>query len=610
MGYQEGDTVRNLATGHSSTLQRGPDGMLKWSDPVPIPGASPSGKVPPQPQQQITTPLGEDLAKTAAPALERAVVGGATAIPTLASGAAQYLGEKGSKYLPESIGGPIQRGAEATSNFLKPATYPQVQGKIESSYNQAHPNAPLYYPQTGLGQLEEAAIGGGVAAVGGPLSMARALTGPMAKMGGRLATGVGAGVGSEAAGQLADAADLGPEVSEGSRLLGAVVGGREAAERPRKLVTPYPAISPAHTDMAALLAKQPGDITTAGQATGNPRLLQKEGNLAPHAPAPYNNLGVTQPNADTSSLGASMGLNPAQVGKTGLSSSVIRKGKDTLGDQRDILEANTQSRFDPEFHQKLQDIQSDYYRAKNRSPNPVTPSPIDKRIQDIYQNLPTSSKPTRMGLTGQNFSQLTKDLNAEIGGYVKGKNADPLVVKGLSQLRDALTDNMERSQAGTPYAGKWTENNSQLESAEALKKAVKAVPPAAGIMDPNVVSAHAQNPDSQIAQLARAQATVHKPLPAPAAPSGTIPAMAGALISHLTGGSPMEGSIAGHISGPDVTSSLLRNPVTAGLHFSPWNQARVRNQAWQPGPGSTMDPATVARLLALSKTERSTPQEQ
>lgn len=599
-GYTEGQTLYDPQGGRAITLQRGSDGVLKWSDPVPIPAqqAGGTGKIPPS--DGSNTPVMEDLAKTAAPAFERGVMSGVTAIPTLASGAAQ-LASKGSEYLPTGVGSKVKSGAEATSNFLKPFTYPDVQGRVEATYNQQHPGSPLYYPQTGPGQFLEAGIQGGVAAAATPLSMIKALTGPLTKTGGRLATGVGAGLGSEAAGQTAEAADLGPYVSGAARVGGAYLGGKEAAERPRKMVTPNPAISPAHLEMSRLLEKQPGDVTTAGQFSGNPKFLQKDANLAPYAPAPYNNLGVTQPKADTSSLLGTAGVPPAVAAK-GASRPIIKTAKDEIGDRLDALGTTTQSKYDPEFHQSLKDITDEYYRIKNTSPNPVTPSPIDNRIAQIYRSGPKS---TRAGLNGDEYSQLRSDISKEASGYSK---TDPVTGGQLAKIRDALDANMART--GGPNAGGWQQNFDQWESAKALEKATKQRPPAAGVLDPNAVSNASRNPDSQIAQLARAQATVHKPLPAPAPPGGTIPAMAGALISHLTGGSPAEGSIAGHISGPDLQKSLFRNPLTAGIHFSDWNQNRLKNQSWQPGPGSTMDPATVARLLALQKTESTPPQEQ
>lgn len=593
---QEGDTLFNHEDMTAITYKNG-----QWSQPVKLPPAQ-SGKLTPSPGTDPGVGIGEDMAKTAGPALERGLVGLATAPPTLASGAAQ-LASKGSGYLPESIGKPIQQGAEATSNFLKPVTYPQVQGKIESSYNQGHPNAPLYYPQTSAGQFEESGIQGGLAAVGGPLSMARALTGPLAKLGGRLATGVGAGLGSEAAAQGTESAGF-DSLAPYARIPGAIIGGKVAAEGPRKMVTPYPATSQAHTDMADLLKKQPGDITTAGQATGNPKLMQKDANLAPYAPAPYNNLGVAQPKADTSSLLGQAGISPANAAQ-GASRPLIKSAKDTIGDRLDHLSANTMSSYDPEFHQNLKDISDEYYRIKNTSPNPVTPSPIDKRITQIYASGPKS---TAAGQTGADYSQLRSDISKEASGYSK---TDPVTGGQLAKIRDALDANMDRSQAGTPYEGEWKKAFNQYESAKALEKATKQRPPAAGVLDPNAVSNSSRNPDSQIAELARAQATVHKPLPAPNEPSGLIPTMAGALLSHLTGSSsPQEGAIAGSVSGPTIAKSLLRNPLTAGIHFSDWNQGRLKNQMWPPGPGSTMDPATVARLLALQKTADTPPQEQ
>lgn len=603
-----GDTLYNHDDGTAITLQRGSDGVLKWSDPVKLPPAQ-SGKMAPPPGPDVG--IGEDMAKTAGPAIERGLVGGATSIPTLSSSLASGVGSLAGNYLPEKVGGPIQKGAQAYSDFLKPFTYPQVQGKIESAYNQTHPNAPFYYPQTTAGQFEESGIQGGLAAAGGPASMVRALGLPLAKLGGRLATGVGAGLGSEAAKQGTEAAGF-DSLAPYAGAAGAYIGGREAAERPRKTITPNPAISQAHTDMAKLLEKQPGDITTAGQATGNPKLLQKDANLAPYAKAPYNNLSTTQPLADTRTLLGTTGLKPSDT-QAGASRPLIQQSQREIGARRDTLEANTKMAYDPQFQQEMKDTQNEYHRVSNTSPDPANPSPVEKRIQQIYQSGPKSR---RMGLFGgdttdnngntvQGYSSIRSDISKEAKSYT---NKDPVAASALAKIRDSLDGAMERSQAGTPYEGKWAENNQQYESAKVLERSTKQRAPAAGLLEPNTVNSMSRDPDAQIAQLARAQATVHKPLPPPNEPSGLIPTMAGALMSHLTGSSsPEEGAIAGSVSGPTIAKSLTRNPVTAGIHFSPWNQARQKNQLWPPGPGSTMDPATVARLLAIQNTANKPP---
>lgn len=599
-GYNLGDTLYDYDSGTAITLQQGQNGM-EWSKPVPIPKAS-TGKAPPTPP---TVGVGEDLAKTAGPATERALTGMVTAPTTLADLAAKGVSAAAPHVLPEGAASSVQGAADATSKFLKPFTYPGVQGKIEGEYNKVHPGSPLYYPQTSPGQFLEAGIGGAAAAAGGPVGMARALTGSVGNLGRRLATGIGGSLAGEAGGQVADEAGF-SNLAGVARGVGDIAGAKGAAEGPRKAITPYPAVSQPHIDMANLLAKQPGDITTAGQFTGNPKLLQREGNLAPHAPAPYNNLGTMQPQADTSSMMSTMGVPPATTAKSGATRPVIKAGKDAIGANIDTLEKNTMSRFDPDFHQSLKDITDDYYKAKNALPNSVTPSPVEKRISEIYQSGPKS---IRAGMTGTDYSQMRQDLNKEIGGYVSGKNADPLVVKSLSQLRDALGDNMERSlqASGSPYAGKWQEAFDQYESAKTLEKAAKN-PKAAGILGPATVNASAKNPDSVIAQLSRAQSTVHKPLPEPKEPRGLLSTGLGAATSWMTGGSPAEGALAGTVSGPTIQKSLLRNPVTAGAFFSPRVQEYLRNQKWQPSKNTTMDPATVARLLALQKTQ-STPQE-
>ncbi len=620
-GWGEGKVVYDPQSGAALMLSRGQDGSLQWTTPTRV---SPP-KAPPNTNAAPSVGYGGDMGKTVLPAAERAAVGAATSVPTLSGLMAQGIQKGAEKYLPEGpLNSGIQQKAQGYQDFVKPYSYPNIQGKIEDAYNQQHipwpgdptGKAPLYYPQTVPGQFTEAGVGGALSAVSGPGAIAKALTGPIAKLGGRLATGVGAGLGSEAAGQVADAADLGQGFSEGARVAGGIAGGREAAERPRRLITPAPEVSQAHGNMARLLQKQPGNIDTAGQATGQPWLLQKDANLAPYSKR-YDNLGVMQPRADTSVLLQQAGVSPADAEK-GATRPLIKQAKGDIGTQMDTLGANTQLRFDPEFQAKVKQIQDDYHRIKGTSPDPANPSPLDKRISDLYQS-PVGQPPFRLSLFGGNvnntktgavvpgYSTIRSDISKQASSFTP---TDKVTGGHLAKLRDALDDAMERAQKGTPYEGKWQTSFDQYESAQALDKATKSRAPAAGVLDPSTVAGAARDPDAKIAQLAQAQSTVHRPLPQPNEPRGMLPTAMGTALAYLTGRDPSEGALAGTVSGPTIMKSLTRNPLTAAVHFSPFNQARLRNQAWQPGPGSTMDPGTVARLLALSGSERTTPQEQ
>jgi hypothetical protein len=621
-GWGEGKVVYDPSSGAAITLQRGQDGSLQWSGPTKVspPKAPANANAPP------SVGYGEDMGKTILPAAERAAVGAATSIPTLTGLAAQGAQKGAANYLPEGkLSSAIQSGAQSYQNAVKPYSYPNVQGKIEDAYNQQHlpwpgdptGKAPLYYPQTVPGEFAEAGVAGGLASVSGPGAMAKALTGPIAKLGGRVATGVGAGLGSEAAGQVADAADLGQGFSEGARIAGGYVGGREAAERPRKMITSAPAISPEHLKMAQLLQNLPGNKDTAGQFTGQPWLLQRDANLAPYAKDPYNNLGVRQPQADTSVLLGQAGISPTNAAQ-GANRPLIKQAKGDIGTQMDTLGANTQLRFDPEFQAKVKSIQDSYHRINGTSVDPANPSPLDQRISDLYQ-APVGDPPHRLSLFGGDVTN--KVTGAPVPGYStirsdiskqasKFTTTDKVTGGHLAQLRDALDEAMERAQKGTSNEGKWQGLFDQYESAQALDKSMKSKPPAAGVVDPNVVANATRDPDAKIAQIARAQSVVHRPLPQANEPRGMLPTAMGAALAYLTGRDPNEGALAGTVSGPTIQKSLTRNPLTAAIHFSPWNQARLRNQAWQPGPGSTMDPATVARLLTLSGTERTAPQEQ
>lgn len=616
--YKEGETLYHAGSGTATTLKRGDDGKLYWTPPVKVGGPpTNTGKIPPTPQPKAPiTQQSEDLIKNALPATERAVTGLFTAPPTLANMGAKAAEAGAKNFLPEGkTRSAIETGAQTVQKYATPFTYPRVQGAIESAYNKTHPNDPFYYPKTPEGQFEEAGIGGGIAAMGGPGGWYRALTRPISELGGRLATGLGAGLGGEAAGQVADQLDLGPYVSEGARALGSYFGGKELAERPRKLITPNPAISPAHQKMAELLEKQPGNITTPGQYSGQPAYRQKDANLAPFS-SKYKDLSTRQPQSDTSVLLGSAGIGPTAAAQ-GASRPLIKQARNDIDLREQTLGSATRVNFDPQFKNDIQNALSEYHRVTGTTFDPKGGNPVDRRVMDLYQGNPYSATSTRGSLWGGNTNNA--NTGALVPGYSTirndiGKEASSLKDKVQSQslyrIRKALDDAMDRSTAGTPYEGKWKELFDQKEAASTLDKATKKNLPVAGVLDPTKVANTASNPDSKIAEIARAQSVVHKPLPEPNEPKGLLPTATGAALSYLTGGSPTEGALAGTVSGPVIAKSLLRNPITAGMYFSAPNQARLRNSWWLPGPGSTMDPATVARLLALQKTENSAPETQ
>lgn len=565
--YQEGDMLYNPTDGSYITLQNG--AWQKSDKPVPPPPSS--GKIAQPPGPDVS--IGSDLAQSAGPELERGLVGLGTAPTTLADLGAKGVGWAANKVLPE--GNKVGPAMDATDKFLQPFTYGNVQQKIEN----AQPSGHLYSPQTETGKFAGSVL----------QSLPAALVGD-APILSKVATAVGSGIGSEAAGEGAEAMGAG-DYSNMARMVGALKGGK-LAEMPRKVVTPYPGTQ-AQTDLGDLIRQKGGDnAITAGQYSGNPALLQKEGNLIGKAPAPYSNLDVSQPKTITQMLMGEQGA-PGQDA----SRSNVQAAGAKIGTKIEDLRNNTQMDFDQPFVDTMKDARDTYYKETGIKPDPNSPSPVDNRINELLGN---KKNTMRGGLKGTSYG----DIRSQISQQAQDIYAtDPAASRGLQKLRDGLDDNMERSLTAqnSPYAGQWKTAFDQWEAHKAISKVANKPNSPPGILDPKKVNAAVKDPDSEIGKLSYAAASIPK-IPAATEPKsgGLVGSMLGMLLGHLTGsvGGPTEAGILGNLTGPGIMDAMTRNKTAAGAMFSPTGQKYLSNQRWLPGPGSTMDPST-ARLISL-----------
>lgn len=571
--YTEGTVLRDKDTGKSIILQGG-----QWkphTGAAPAPAAAP-GKISEVKPDEPNISVGEDLKRSAGPELLRGTVGLATGIPTLAQMGAKGIGSLAGSWLPQNAADKVQRATKATANFLDPVTYPSAMKWIEDAHGGSLP-----HPQTTTGQFAGHALQflPGMLAGGGSLPS-------------RVATGIGSALGSEGAGQAAEAAGF-PEWADPARVVGAWKGG-SLASVPRRAITRYES-DPAHTALMDI-AKEKGVNVTAGQYTGNKAQLQTEANLLPHAGQKYQDLPAKQAVEMTRALLGEMGVNGKDASR-----QAIQAGMRKIDDRITNLKANTSMNFDAPLLAELKDARDAYYQRTGTKPDPANPSPIDQRIQELTQNTPGS---VRMGLNGENYYNMRDNLYKQARDL---ERSDPASATALRQMHAAMDANMERSLAASnsPFAGQWKQAYEQQEAARAINQTVgKGV---GGNLDPREVHANVMDPNSSIGRTSHALSRVAEhPGAAPPGPvAGTMSTVLGMLGGHYfhTPGGGTEGGVLGHLAGPPLMEAALRGPHFARPYFSDVGQKYFGNTVFpQAGEFTKMDPKTAAKLLAVQAT--------
>jgi hypothetical protein len=417
--------------------------QLNVAPAVPISGAAPN----PAPSGLVTDPellkklnagdsekpsVAADVAKSGGIGLAKGVIAGLGAPGDLSN-----LLAKGSKIAGDYIGGKL--GFEPSPELpqhsaLDYLTSPGIQSAVESKTGE------FYKPQTTAGKFAESAgeFAGNPTSYIGP-------GGILAKG----ATAIGAGVGSEAAGQLADANKS--QYAPLYRLAGAIAGGHGVATTPR-LVTPN-IISPQRQAMLDVLRNENVPLT-AGDRTGNTMVKAAESELSP---------GRNEAQRDAfnqaafNRVGEAVGDRPIQ-GQNGAVDTMMRR----IGGQFDGLVARNRIDADPQLVNDLQGIHRTYNDVPGLYPQETVNSingSLRRAIDTISHNGGT--------LPGDEYQTLRSNLRAAAQGA-----ADPQRAEGLHGVVNSLDDAMERTiQRTNPAdAGVWPQARRDYRNALVLQR--------------------------------------------------------------------------------------------------------------------------------------------
>ncbi len=411
---------------------------------------------------------------------------------------------------------------------------------------------------------------------------------------------VGAGVGSEALGQVASAykgalpESWQPAAEPIARGVGAM-GGTFLPGMVRRGVTPLPMSDDQLATVNALRGRDPNFPMTAGQATESPRLMALEAR-SPRAAA----MADDQERAFTEAAMREAGIqgdfrNIAQGQAVGQELGAIRHGNNINSSEFANLNQlvsrerlNLMRSADRDHLQTIDDVRRAIALGVNQ--NPAMPP---------------------LNMTGQRYEHLRQRLQNHID---RAPTSDEGMA--LSRVREGL-DNAFYNSVPADVAARARELANQYSNYQVLRN----VPPQAGrqTVTPQEVksavghqwgNAAANENKGTLAPLADDASRVMIPHPDPKPTPewfkkgiGGLSAAASGGVSHAAGMTPW--GTAGVISGAGVAGNYLAPAIyntvaalTGRAASTPAVQAYLGNQMWRPGAASMSDPATLARLLS------------
>jgi hypothetical protein len=463
------------------------------------------------------------------------------AAPTVADVAAGVT-QAGADYAA-GPGNPVSRGAYAVHQMLEPYTY---EGLLA-----AHPELQTQAKTPG-GKFAQTLTEWAPSVLSG----ASFSDAPLAAVG----KGMLAATGSEAAGQASQGQPWEPLAR-----VGGAIAAHSAPGIARGIVSPG-GVGPEEASRIAAANRltSAGFPVSAAQTTGSRLMATLEGPQA----APDMSEGILK--------GAGV---VRKQGPYDDRSDVIAALKSSLtgpGSRIEDLKANTNLYPTPQLTQGLANIVGEHQLA--HSGTSIENPKIDQAFQDFLTHATTGK------LTGKQYADMRQSWN-ESG------------IPELQSMAKLLDAGMNASNNGPQYQGAWQKywnDYANLKGAQAGQAAAGNLAP----YSPGVV-ANAIHKDTPLKRLAQAGADVYENQPKPYSLAGPL-AAAGALGAGLGayhGGIVSEQPLTGFFTLPGMLAAggygVSRLAKTAPV------QAYAKNQLWKPSAATSLDPATVARILAL-----------
>ncbi len=436
-------------------------------------------------QYQATRPSSgtADVAKSAGVGLGKGAIGLAGLVGDLSGAGAKGL-EYATNYVSDKLGVDRYQRPDKPSILENIPTSASIQKGIEDRIT-----GEFYKPQTTLGKYAQSI---------GEMVPATAI-GP----GGAIMKGlsaIGAGTGSEAAGQLYEGSAAEPY----ARVAGAVAGGLSPIALTRA-VTPLPT-SPARQRLVDLLQGEGVTSMTAGQVTGNKRLkaLEDAAGNSPMAGSRHENIIRQGQEQFTEAALRRAGTGPMATPE------VLAQNQRRLGDQFNDLSARNNLTPDNQFVTDLVGAARDYRVAPPSQQRAIVQGYVD----DIVGHVNAGAMP------GPQYQEMRSRMSRQADAL---RMSDPTLSNALRDMRNALDNGMERSIPVGPDKGLWGQTRREYGAQKVIEKAASRAgeDTAEGIIVPanlrNAVAAENRGAyargQGDFSELSRAGASVLKPLP-------------------------------------------------------------------------------------------------
>lgn len=380
--------------------------------------------------------------------------------------------------------------------------------------------------------------------------------------GAKVLSGIGAGLGSEAASQLTKGSSLQPYAEVGGAMLGA-----KAPFAGARAITPLP-IAPERQAMVNTLRAE-GIEPTAGQVTGRKALKYAESVLG-DSPGAGGSTQATNERVLEQFTKAT--LKRIGVDETRATPEVIDKAHARIGSEFDrLMAAHDADLRGPNGQTLVQDLIKAERDYQDIVPESMRVPLIENTVNDMITKLIKS--PT---LSGEEYKVLRSRLDK-----VRRGTKDVEVKGTVADFQEALDNAMERSMqaAGSRDVGKWQQARRDWRNLLVIEGAQTGAgeTAASGLISPAKLrqgavsqgrSAYARG-KGDFADLARSGEAVLSPLPqsgtGPRVFTQAIPAAIGAAVGHGAGFGDVGPAIAGAMAPAVVGRGLMSGPVQAYL---------------------------------------------
>lgn len=399
--------------------------------------------------------MGEDIARSAATGLGEGVTGTVGLlgdVQSLSDDLGTWIGDKlGLSPLPPEAQAGFQRGrAPTTADIESGIGFDQIKHTPQTTAGKFARTTGQFVPMMVTG----GAVQGGKGVVSRLVGGARGAS-----------TGVAAGVGSEAAGQLTEGTPL--EIP--ARMAGGIAGGMSANILTRRALTPR-AIPPENARSAAVLRREGIDNLTEGQITKNPSIKARE-RKATGFFFDANARRTKQLEKLTQAALAKAGIVARRAMPDVMDDAFTRFSK-----QFDDLASRNTIKVDQTLGQDVVSGIDDYMAL-----GPATEKA--NALRSFVDRIASVIDP-QGNINGRAY----QSLRSAIERAARGSTSDPEYARALRSLKDALDDAMERSMtaAKSPDLGAWRDVRKRYRNFLVIDDAMSSTSSAAadGLMMP------------------------------------------------------------------------------------------------------------------------------